>query len=507
MDLKKIVATLHPLERKVVPLLAQHTSVDDLVRVSKLKEVEVTRALQWLENKKILSIKTTTKKIVELDTNGLQYVKKDLPERVFLKALTKGKLSIAQLTKKTSLTKDELNTCLGMLRKNAAIMLTKDKALGVYLTDKGKKLLKGVLPEEEFLQKQFPVDVKTLSAAEQKTLVELQKRKKLVKVELIKDRSVTLTDLGKKLVETGNIEKNVIDRVTQEILKEGSWKKKKFRRYDVQINIPQIHAGKLQPYRRFLDQVRQKFMSLGFTEMTGPIVETEFWNMDSLFMPQFHSARDIHDAYYVTEPSHGELDQKIVRRVKSAHESGGTTISRGWQYDFDVDRTHRHVLRTQGTACSSRMLANQNIQVPGKYFGMTRCFRNDVIDATHLADFNQTEGIIVEEGLNFKHLVSLLRMFAKEFAGTDEIRIVPGYFPFTEPSCELFAKHPQLGWIELGGAGIFRPEVTVPLLGKDVPVLAWGLGIDRIAMLKLGIRDIRQLFSHDLEYLRNALVI
>jgi len=104
-------------------------------------------------------------------------------------------------------------------------------------------------------------------------------------------------------------------------------------------------------------------------------------------------------------------------------------------------------------------------------------------------------------------LFALLKMFAKEFAGTEEVKLVPGYFPFTEPSVELFAKHPEMGWIELGGAGIFRPEVVVPLLGKNIPVLAWGIGIDRIAMFKLGITDIRQLFSQDLDYLRNAKVI
>jgi phenylalanyl-tRNA synthetase alpha chain len=96
-------------------------------------------------------------------------------------------------------------------------------------------------------------------------------------------------------------------------------------------------------------------------------------------------------------------------------------------------------------------------------------------------------------------------MFAKEFADTDEIKLVPAYFPFTEPSVELFAKHPELGWIELGGAGIFRPELTKPL-GVRVPVIAWGMGIDRIAMFKLGIKDIRELFSHDLKVLRETKV-
>lgn len=152
------------------------------------------------------------------------------------------------------------------------------------------------------------------------------------------------------------------------------------------------------------------------------------------------------------------------------------------------------------------MLASPDLKIPAKYFAIARCFRFDVIDATHLPDFHQVEGIVVEEGLNLRHLFGLLQMFAKEFADTEEIKLVPGYFPFTEPSVELQAKHPELGWIELGGAGIFRPELT-KALGVNVPVIAWGLGLDRIGMLKLGIKDIRHMFSHDLDVLRKSKVV
>jgi len=325
-------------------------------------------------------------------------------------------------------------------------------------------------------------------------------------VEIKRIKKAKLTDLGKKLVSVGVRDENIVDTITPQLLREGTWKNKTFRRYDVTINVPEVSGGKKQPYRAFLEWVRAKFVALGFQEMDGPLVETEFWNMDSLYMPQFHSARDIHDAYYTAEPKYGKLDEKLVKKVQAAHEHG-ITGSTGWKYAFDAERTHRHVLRTQGTACSARMLASKDLKTPGKYFGITRVFRHDVIDSTHLPDFNQTEGIIIEEGLTFRHLVGLLEMFAKEFADAEEIRIVPGYFPFTEPSAELYAKHQQLGWIELGGAGIFRPEVVAPLLGKNISVLAWGLGIDRIGMFKLGYKDIRDLFSHDLSFLRNSPVI
>jgi phenylalanyl-tRNA synthetase alpha chain len=291
------------------------------------------------------------------------------------------------------------------------------------------------------------------------------------------------------------------------MLVDGSWKGKKFRRYDVGIKVPKKPGARKHHYGRFLDEVREQFMALGFSEMSGPLVETEFWGMDALFMPQFHSARDIHGAYYTESPKNGSVDKKFMELVKGSHEQGKGTISKGWGYQFSEQKTQQHILRTQGTALSARMLASPDLQIPGKYFSIARCFRPDVVDATHAPDFNQVEGIVVEEGLDFRHLKGLLNMFAKEFAHATKIKIKPAYFPFTEPSAELFAKHSDLGWIELGGSGILRPEVVKPLLGREVSVLAWGLGIDRIAMFNLGIKDIRELFSRKLDFIRGAKVI
>jgi phenylalanyl-tRNA synthetase alpha chain len=507
MDLKKLAETLHPLERKVLPVLDKFKTVQQIVSATGLKEVEVVRALQWLQNKNVVKIDTELKEVVTLDKNGEKYLKDKLPERRFLEKLKDKEMTLSRLEKSNGLSKDELNTCLGALRKKAMILITKNKDLRVKLTDQGKKFLKKDFPEEIFLNKTFPIEMKNLSPEEKFALNNLKKRKNIVKVELQKIKKVALLPEGKKLMALGISDEKVIDSLTPQMLRTGSWREKTFRRYDVKINVPKIYCGKKQNYLRFLDGVREKFIALGFTEMTGPLVESEFWDMDALYMPQFHSARAIHDAYYVESKKPEKLNDAFVKKVKAAHETGGNTGSIGWRYDFDVKRTHNLVLRTQGTACSARMLASEDIKIPGKYFAVARCFRPDVVDATHAVDFYQTEGIVVEEGLNIRHLFALLEMFAKEFAGAEEIKLVPGYFPFTEPSVELFAKHPVLGWVELGGAGIFRPEVVKPLLGKDIPVIAWGIGIDRIAMFKLGIKDIRQLFSHDLEYLRNAKVI
>ena len=511
MEIKKLVQGLHPLERKIVPFLTDDADFNSLVSRSGLKDIEVMRALQWLENKGVLKIKTDAKEVVNLDINGIEYLKNGLPEMNLLRSLIHGEMPVEKAREKSKILEEELNICLGSLRGKAAINIMKmDNALYISITDNGKKLLQKPSLEEMFLKKRFPIELSRLAAEERFALESLKRRKRIIKLELLKIKTIKLTPLGKDLSKQKILKDDAIEVLTPELLKQGAWQKRNFRAYDVKINVPRLFFGKKQPYRAFLDDVRKKFISLGFEEMSGPIVETDFWDMDALFMPQFHSARDIHDAYYVKEPAYGKIDDKIVERVKKAHENGFDTGSRGWRYKFDIERTKRHILRTQGTACSARMLASSSLKIPGKYFGITRCFRYDVVDSTHNVDFNQTEGIVVGNNLNMRHLFGLLKMFAREFANADEVKVVPGYFPFTEPSCELFAKHPQLGWIELGGAGIFRPEVVKPLIGKDskdTRVLAWGLGIDRIAMFKLGIKDIRQLFSHDLGYLRNARLV
>ena len=498
MNLKNLAKSLSKNEIQVIQILKNFKEFDKIKAATSLKEVEIMRALQWLQNKGLATIKTNYREVVNLDKNGKIYKSKGLPERKILEALIDKEVSISKIYSLVNLSKEEINACIGLLRSKFAIILIKNKEIKIKLTDNGKKLLTDGLPEEKFLAKTFPLYLDELSGEEKYILDQLRKRKRILKIDLKSYKTTELTELGKEVLEKGLIpEDQRIEHLTPELLKSGQWRRKEFRRYDVLINVPQIYCGKKQPYRAFLDWVRGKLVALGFKEMDGPIVETEFWNLDALYMPQFHSARDIHDIYYVKEAFKVEIPKELISKVKAFHEAG-------WKYKYDVEKCKKLILRSQGTACSARMLASKDLEIPGKYFGITRCFRPDVVDATHLTDFYQVEGIVIAEKLNLRHLFGLLKLFSKEFAETSETKIVPGYFPFTEPSCEIFAKHEKLGWFELGGAGIFRPEVVKPLLGKDITVLAWGLGLDRLAMLKLGISDIRQLFSHELAFLRNA---
>ncbi|MBI4448698.1 phenylalanine--tRNA ligase subunit alpha [Candidatus Woesearchaeota archaeon] len=506
MDIKSLILSLHPLERTIFPHLEQKQTAAQLVSATGMSEPEVGRAIQWLEEKGIITTRTLLSEKVGLDENGKAYATKGLPEDILLRAIVGKPLSVEEGIAATGLLMQEIQASLGVLRQRGYISIGADKKLQV--TPLGTQAARTPNLEDTFLRSLIggERDMSALTDAEKHSLDALRKRRAIIIIRIEKTVTFTLTGLGKQALASGARWDNIIDSITPDMLASGLWKDKQFRSYDVSIPSPALHFGRRHHYRAFLDDVRKRFLALGFSEMGGPLVESDFWDMDALYMPQFHSARDIHQAYYVREPTYGTIDANALKRVKAAHENGGGTGSKGWRYEFDVERTRRLLLRTQGTACSARMLASKGLKVPGKYFGITRCFRYDVIDATHLPDFFQTEGIIVEEDLTFRHLKGMLRLFAEEFAKTSEVRIKPGYFPFTEPSCELYAKHPELGWIELGGAGIFRPELT-HALGVDTPVIAWGLGIDRIGMFNMGIKDIRALYSNDLAFLRSIKVI
>ena len=500
MDIDKTIAKLHRYEREVLKHAEKGITISELSEKTNLKEVEVTRGVQWLSNKELVEIEEETWEEITLDNNGIIYKEKGLPERRFLKAANK-KEKIKDIQKKADLEKDEVNICVGALKKKAAINIKKDKGLVITLTDNGKNLLNKELLEEKFLQKKFPVKVSELKAEEKFSFDNLMKRKKILKKDNRKLRRIKLTDKGKKVVKKGVSDRNYIDRLTPKMIEKGSWKGKDFRAYDVAINVPKIFGGKRQPYSEFIENVREKIVSMGFVEMEGPIIELELFNFDALYQPQNHPARSWSATYKIKNMKKGHLpEEKVVEAIKSAHEDGGKTESKGWGYKWNEEIARQLVPRAHDTAISPRYLS-KGVKVPGKYFSLVRCFRPDVIDATHGVEFNQLGGFIIGEGLTFKNLLGILKEVTIELTGAEEVKFFPDYFPFTEPSVQISAKHPQFGWMELAGAGIFRPEMTEPL-GIKEPVIAWGFGIDRLAMLKLGIEDIRELFTKKLDYLR-----
>jgi phenylalanyl-tRNA synthetase alpha chain len=503
MEVEKLVESLHPLERKAVPFLNQCDNLKDLMRLSGMSDAEAMRALQWLENKGVLRISAEVKETIQLDANGRAYLEKGLPERRFLEAVKTKLLTMKALSEAASLSQEEVSVCLGLLKGRTAI--TFDKGI-ISITDQGKKILAQKWLEELFLKKiaEGNITPDLLTPEEKFAFDVFRKRKEIVKTDIEKIKRYVLTDLGKTLVNTDISPTETVDRVTSAMLKDGSWRGKAFRRYDVNINVPKIYRSKRHFVNQATDYAKQVWVEMGFKEMEGTIVNTCFWNFDALFTAQDHPVRDMQDTFYMKNPAKGSLpDRKVVERVRDMHEHGGKIGSLGWQYKWDDETAKRVVLRTHTTVLSAHTLSNlKKEDWPAKFFAVGRCFRNEALDWCHLFEFNQTEGIVVDKDANFKHLLGYLkRFFAK--LGFPQARFRPAYFPYTEPSIEIDVFHPvHRKWVELGGAGMFRPEVVEPLLGEAVPVLAWGPGFDRIMMEYYKVTDLRDLYRNDLNQLK-----
>lgn len=502
MEIDKILAALHPLERRVLPFLDKVNSLEGLVKETGLKEVEVMRALQWLQNKNIVVLKEELREQIEVGKNGVEYLKKGLPEARLLKVIKLNAVGLEDARKKSGLSKDEFNIALGVLQKRAAIFITKGDGLKIKLLDSGKRLLERGFLEEIFLKKAFPLDVKGLTEEERFSYNELKKRKEIIRAVTIKSKTANLTDIGREIIRTGLIGGDFIDRLTPELLRTGKWKGKKFRRYDVSINVPRIFGGRRHFVNQAADYIKGIWIELGFREMEGNIIQTAFWDMDALFVPQDHPVREVQDTFYLKEPKYGELPL-ISKKVKAVHENGSDTGSTGWQYCWDEKAAKENLLRTHTTVLSARTIAAlKKEDLPAKFFSVGKVFRNETLDWKHLFEFYQVEGIVVDPNTNFRGLIAYLKEFFGKM-GYKDVRIRPAHFPYTEPSAEIEVLHPKANqWIELGGCGIFRPEVVKPLIGEDIPVLAWGFGLERIITPYYNIADLRDIYRNDLKQLR-----
>jgi len=287
-----------------------------------------------------------------------------------------------------------------------------------------------------------------------------------------------------------------ISAISREMLLGGQWRNARLRPYDVSAQAELPFVSKRHAVSAFRRKISSIFSEMGFEEMEGPEIQTSFWNFDALFQPQDHPARDLADTFYLEGKGGLPQDKELVRRVKAAH-------LQGWGGAWSGEKASRLVLRTHTTALSARYLYEycRGNTRPKKYFAIGKVFRNEATDYKHLAEFFQVEGIAAYEGATFCDLLGCLREFYRKL-GFRKIRFEPSYFPYTEPSlqvCAYFEKKRQ--WLELGGAGIFRPEVSIPLCGRH-PVLAWGLSLERPLMLLGDMDDIRAFYKSSAGWLR-----
>ena len=334
-------------------------------------------------------------------------------------------------------------------------------------------------------------------------LEHFKSRRNLVESVITTSRKWNVTIAGNAVSPQQLQESEMVSEITTELLQSENWRDADYRAFDVTLQSSTPASGRSHPMQALIERIRSTFLEMGFSEIVDDYVQTAGWNMDALFIPQDHPAREMQDTFYLDNPAEIDIPQKILDAWQEIHLNGGETGSTGWGGSYSNEVSKRGLLRTHTTVNTIQYLS-RNPDKACRVFAVDRVFRKEAIDKTHLPEFHQIEGIIMEEGANLQMLVTTLKTFYAKM-GCPEVRVRPAYFPYTEPSLEVEVKW-KGNWLELGGAGILRPEVTEPL-GITTPVLAWGMGLERLAMLVLGLDDIRQLYISDLEWLRNQPIL
>jgi phenylalanyl-tRNA synthetase alpha chain len=467
------------------------------------KLVEVMNAASWLQSKKLVVI---SEKVVNYYSLAKKQVaQKDLPERRALRLLKKnrGIVDIESLRKSSKIKPKEVQVAIGWLkRKGWATILKKEGQTIIEMTEKGKSALESKTRDEKVIE-QLGSGELSENELDMDVIKTLMSRQDIIKERSTVKRTISLTDMGRKIAILPLEFKEQVSQLSPELIQTGKWKDVELRRYDVKMFAPRVYGGAVHPMQRIILEIRDIFLSMGFTEIETDFIHSCFWNMDALFIPQDHPARDSQDTFYLKKPNRFIIDENLGKKIRDMHEHGGELPSKGWEYMWNLREAEKAILRTHTTVNTISHLS-KHPNPPVKVFSIGRVFRREALDSTHLPEFQQIEGIVMEEKANLRMLIGILTEFYNRI-GFEKIRIRPGYFPYTEPSLEVEIQF-EGKWLEFGGAGIFRPEVTAPF-GVKHPVLAWGLGLERLVMMRYKQKDIRSLYFNDIDWLKNALTI
>jgi phenylalanyl-tRNA synthetase alpha chain len=451
---------------------------------------------------KLAELEEDAAHVAELTEEGKGYAAGGTPEERLAAVVEREKeMPMGDAYKKARLSSFEEGIALQWARKAGWVEIAKNT--------EGKTTFKATQKTGEAGEgrKRGALDAVLHGAEIDRAMLEEFVQRKLALKKTLKIYRARRTDKAKSaLSEAEGEDALTVAALTPELLRTKGWKGKKFGEYDALAPSPTIFPGKKQPLREFIDEIREIFLQMGFTEIKGPIVEPAFWVFDALFVPQDHPGREMQDTFYVKNPESSDLSKNpFVSKVAKVHEDGGGTGSTGWGYRWSEQAASRNVLRTHTTSATCRHLAQaaKAGKFPVKVFCIDRVYRNEAIDYKHLAEFHQVEGIIIDDNCTFQDLVGTLRTFYGKL-GFPDIRITPSYFPYTEPSAQVEVFNPARGeWMELVGCGMFRPELT-RALGITQNVAAWGMGLERPLMLRDGLSDIRALFRNDLGWIRKG---
>ena len=452
----------HDIEKKIINSLKKKPiqTPETLEKSTQLLPDQIRRGIEWLKLKNLAIVDESKSSTLSLGKNGIDSFEKGLPERRLLNLLTNGPRKLSDLQKELGFV---FGPAMGLSRKNNWIETSSDEII--------LKTIPSILPGEKTLQ-QIGSGNLSKDQIDKIDLTELLKRPDFILENIMTSKKISLTDSAKSM-DVSNISGAI----------------------DVEANVPELFVARTHPLKDTIDEIREIFVTLGFSEIFGNMTQSSFWNFDALFTPQDHPARELQDTFFldgVSAKKIGTAEQ--IRKVSDSHK-------KNWRYQWDINEARKMVLRTHTTCVTIKHLA-ENKPDEARIFSLGRVFRNEKVSYKHLVEFNQIEGIVVGKDANLRNLMGIQREFYKRI-GITKIKFWPTFFPYTEPSLQTMVYNEKLGkWIELFGMGIFRPEVTKPL-GITKPVLAWGGGIERIAMLKYGLTDVREFYNNDLGWLRS----
>jgi len=500
---------LHPIERSLLQILAtnQQISTERIAHISNLSIDQVRRGIEWLKFKNLISLTDKSITIIMSASNIESTIIQELPERMLVKTIKeKGKKNLETGEHYISIKDLKQDFSFGNNTSAAFQHALRNKWIEQRKTSNREKEIVVTLlandqsAEEKLLQKlnsQKKITKSNLNPEELQAFDLLKKRPGYLIEKKEKTTEISLSSEGKQLLLT-LIHRPALEerRLTPEMITSARWRNIKFSPLDVESPVQSLYPGRKHPLTDIIDEVKEIFVGMGFTEIDGPIIQSSFWNFDVLFTPQDHSAREMHDTFYVSRIKENRLpidDQ--IKKISEAHRNG-------WKYEWDIEEAKRIVLRTHTTCVTINYLA-ENKPEKCRIFSIGRVFRNEKVSYKHLIEFNQVEGIVTDPNITLRDLMGLQTEFYKRL-GINRIKFWPTYFPYTEPSLQSMIYIESLGkWVELFGMGILRPEITSSI-GIKNPVLAWGGGLERIAMLRFGLNDVRDLYRNDLKWLRSV---
>ncbi|MCL5429898.1 MAG: phenylalanine--tRNA ligase subunit alpha [Candidatus Marsarchaeota archaeon] len=485
---------MHEYEYKILSFIKgkRGVTLDDIESGTSIGKDSILWAIESLSKNGALKIEKTSSTTVQFKKEGESYLE-HFPEESVVAKLNKtdGKSKTSDITDQ-----------IGLLwaKKNGWLVIEKGFA---FLTDAGKdasrkgfaydlrSVLNGLYKNKPNIPQEYNSKQQFVDILVKRNLISVEERRSISAIEA--------TDEGLSMLAKYKPEKG-IDILTREALKSRIWEKEGFRPYNINAPPEEAYPGRLHPMREFVNIVRQIWFEMGFVEVSGPIIESAFWNFDALFEPQDHPTRDMQDTFFLSQPNTFTIeDLEALEQVRKMHLTG-------WKEAWEERIAQGALMRTQVTALSARYMrklaltVNQNY--PLKLFSVGKVFRNESIDYKHLAEFNQYEGVIIGNNLTLANLIHTLKEFYGKL-GFNNVRIRPSYFPFTEPSIEGYYYDEKLGEnIELTGGGIIRREIT-KALGINKTVIAWGGGVERFLLDKLNVDSITIPFRNNVGWLRN----